>query len=314
MSLIAPSMKVLLDTDIGYGTDADDALALAYLLLRPDCELLGITTVGLHSEWRAGLAALMCEQAGKPGIPVAAGADNPLFPNVYWRINPVREKGNDPAPVPSEYSPNRALDLIKKLVDRYPGEITLITIGQFTNLAVLLTAYPETAAALKSVVSMGGRLQYERNRPETECNVMLDPVAAAVVFERTRVSFTLLPIDAARGKGLDADGLRLVLNAAGLPALADACSAWKDTCRKPGLGLADPFTCQAAFEPGLAATERGKLGIRLYDHEIPGGQPFENGEVTGATRFEEEPGGPHLAVKSINADEAHSRLFEVFEA
>jgi len=35
--------KVLLDTDIG--TDIDDAVCLAYLLQRPDCELLGITTV-----------------------------------------------------------------------------------------------------------------------------------------------------------------------------------------------------------------------------------------------------------------------------
>jgi len=44
--------KVLLDTDIG--TDVDDAVALAYLLSRPDCELLGITTVTLC--WRRALA------------------------------------------------------------------------------------------------------------------------------------------------------------------------------------------------------------------------------------------------------------------
>ena len=37
--------KVLLDTDIG--TDVDDAVALAYLLSHPDCELLGITTGNL---------------------------------------------------------------------------------------------------------------------------------------------------------------------------------------------------------------------------------------------------------------------------
>ena len=33
--------KVLFDTDIG--SDIDDALALAYLLKEPRCELLGIT-------------------------------------------------------------------------------------------------------------------------------------------------------------------------------------------------------------------------------------------------------------------------------
>ena len=37
------TQKILLDTDIG--SDIDDAVALAYLLAQPECELLGITTV-----------------------------------------------------------------------------------------------------------------------------------------------------------------------------------------------------------------------------------------------------------------------------
>ena len=36
-------IKIILDTDIG--TDIDDALALAYLLQQPRCELMGITTL-----------------------------------------------------------------------------------------------------------------------------------------------------------------------------------------------------------------------------------------------------------------------------
>ena len=35
--------KVLFDTDIG--SDIDDAVALAYLLAKTQCDLLGITTV-----------------------------------------------------------------------------------------------------------------------------------------------------------------------------------------------------------------------------------------------------------------------------
>lgn len=34
--------KVILDTDIGL--DIDDALALAYLLKNPNCNLMGVTT------------------------------------------------------------------------------------------------------------------------------------------------------------------------------------------------------------------------------------------------------------------------------
>ncbi len=39
----AERLPVLLDTDIG--SDIDDAVALAYLLAQPRCELLGVTTV-----------------------------------------------------------------------------------------------------------------------------------------------------------------------------------------------------------------------------------------------------------------------------
>ena len=47
-------MKLLLDTDIG--SDIDDAICLAYLLAKPECELLGITTVSGERENRGGLA------------------------------------------------------------------------------------------------------------------------------------------------------------------------------------------------------------------------------------------------------------------
>jgi len=40
---VNPTIPILFDTDIG--SDIDDAVALAYLLQEPRCELLGITTV-----------------------------------------------------------------------------------------------------------------------------------------------------------------------------------------------------------------------------------------------------------------------------
>ena len=48
----------LLDTDIG--SDIDDAVALAYLLRQPKCDLLGITTVTGEPEKRASIADAVC--------------------------------------------------------------------------------------------------------------------------------------------------------------------------------------------------------------------------------------------------------------
>ena len=50
-------IKVLFDTDIG--SDIDDAVALAYLVLRQDLQLLGITTATGEAAKRAALARAM---------------------------------------------------------------------------------------------------------------------------------------------------------------------------------------------------------------------------------------------------------------
>ncbi len=56
-------LPVLLDADIG--SDVNDALALAYLLRQPRCELLGVTTVTGEQERRALLADALCRAAGR---------------------------------------------------------------------------------------------------------------------------------------------------------------------------------------------------------------------------------------------------------
>ena len=70
-------IPILLDTDIG--SDIDDAVALAYLLRQPRCELVGITTVTGEVAQRSALAAAVCDAAGRPGIPVHSGAAKPLL-------------------------------------------------------------------------------------------------------------------------------------------------------------------------------------------------------------------------------------------
>ena len=65
-------IKVILDTDIG--TDIDDALALAYLLNQPRCELVGITTLTGQAEIRAQMVSAMLHAAGRTDIPIHIGA------------------------------------------------------------------------------------------------------------------------------------------------------------------------------------------------------------------------------------------------
>lgn len=71
------ALPLLLDTDIG--TDIDDAVALAYLLRQPRCELLGITTVTGEADKRAALADAVCRAAGRTDIPIHVGTQMPLL-------------------------------------------------------------------------------------------------------------------------------------------------------------------------------------------------------------------------------------------
>src|SRR4051794_18365684 len=70
-------VSVLFDTDIG--SNIDDALALAYLLRQPKCQLLGITTVSGPVERRGACAAAVCVAAGRTDVPIHCGASSPLL-------------------------------------------------------------------------------------------------------------------------------------------------------------------------------------------------------------------------------------------
>jgi purine nucleosidase len=64
-----------------------------------------------------------------------------------------------------------------------PGEITLVTLGPMTNLAVALEREPDLPSLLKRLVFMGGAFRVPGNTtPTTEWNIHCDPEAARRVF------------------------------------------------------------------------------------------------------------------------------------
>jgi inosine-uridine nucleoside N-ribohydrolase len=151
-------MKVIVDTDIG--SDIDDALALSYLLAKPGCELLGITTVTGETEKRAMIADALCHYAGRD-IPVYPGASYPL--NIKRPLRPavqaeVLKKWNHKTTFPV----NMAIQFLRDTIYKYPGDITLLTLGPLTNIAGLFTLYPEVPAMLKGIVLMCGYFEQKQ--------------------------------------------------------------------------------------------------------------------------------------------------------
>lgn len=136
-------MRVHLDTD--FGGDTDDAGALAYLLGRPDVELVGITTVADHDGLRAAYVRHLLRLAGRDGVPVAAGAAVSL--TTGERADPVTgDPRHWPDLPPDPGRPGAALDLLDRGV---AAGASVVGIGPFTNLAPTLATLPSTLAAVQ---------------------------------------------------------------------------------------------------------------------------------------------------------------------
>lgn len=143
--------KILLDTDIG--GDIDDAVCLAYLLRESRCELLGITTVCGQPQRRAAVADAICRSAGRD-IPIAAGLDTTLQPvPVYPTPDGARALERWPH---RAYEKSDAPAFMYRMIRENPHAVTLIGIGNMTNIATLFRTYPDAPGLLKGLYIVNG--------------------------------------------------------------------------------------------------------------------------------------------------------------
>lgn len=253
-------IKLLLDTDIG--GDLDDALALAYLLKQPRCELLGITTVGGQAHRRAELASAVCYAGGRPDIPVHVGAAQP------WLVAEKQPLPEQAAALSESWAYQRfapyntAIGFLRDTIRAQPGEITLLTIGPLTNIGLLFALDPEIPALLKGLMVMGGSLL--ATSQEEEWNIFCDPHAAARVLAGA-VPLTSVGIDVTIACRMGADACRRRLRAAGGPfafvdAMAEVFFQTTET-----VVFHDPLAAALIFEPSLARTRPERLDVELCD-------------------------------------------------
>ena len=85
----------------------------------------------------------------------------------------------------TSFPPEPAVDFLRSTIRAHPGEVTLLTIGPLTNVALLFAADPAIPSLLDSLVSMGG--SYGTGSEEVEWNMHCDPHAAAQVFGTSTV-------------------------------------------------------------------------------------------------------------------------------
>jgi purine nucleosidase len=292
--------KLLLDTDIG--SDIDDAVCLAYLLARPDCELLGVTTVSGEPARRAMLVSAQCQAAGR-NIPIYPGAEAPLM------VEPRQPKSPQSDalarwPHRTRYEGGQAVEFLRSTIRANPGEITLLAIGPLTNIALLFKTDPEIPALLKSFVIMGG--DFRVSPPPNwrghmwEWNIYCDPHAAAMVFASSPVLAVGIEVTTqvvqSKASVREHFAKRTLLQ----PVL-DFAEVWFADAHER-ITFHDPLAAATIFEPGLCTYAHGHIRVSL-----------EAGPDHARTYFMPDPAGPHTVATTVNAEAFFSEYYGAFD-
>jgi purine nucleosidase len=178
------TIPLILDVDTGI----DDSLALLYAAASPEAELVAVTCCSGNTEARqvAVNSQAILELVGRTDVEVALGREVPLVRSLETTPETHGPLGIGYAELPPPSRPLSARHGADALVEearRRPGEITLVTLGPLTNLAVALEHEPALPRLLRRFAFMGGAFTVPGNTtPTTEWNIHCDPDAARIVL------------------------------------------------------------------------------------------------------------------------------------
>lgn len=250
--------RLWIDTD----TASDDAVAILMALRWPDVHVEGISVVAgnVPLEMCSRNARYTVELCGKQ-TPVYEGAPRPLLREPYWAFffhGPDGMGGmNYPEPKrPAEPMP--AVEAIIKAFRESPGEITLVTLGPLTNIALAISIAPDIVQKIPICYMMAGAACTVGNiTPAAEYNVWVDPEAARMVY-LSGIPLVQVGWELCRGEAniveKDYEYIRSLDTVYGHFALdcnrqaVETNRAWLGD---PALPLPDPVTMAIALDPSI---------------------------------------------------------------
>ncbi|MEV7544619.1 nucleoside hydrolase [Streptomyces sp. NPDC089915] len=263
-------VPIIIDCDPGH----DDALAIMLAAADPAVDLLAITTVaGNQTVEKTTLnARRVCTVAGITDVPIAAGCARPLLQPLSVADDVHGESGLDGPRFPEPtvgVVPEHAVELIHRILTEHPEPVTLVPTAPLTNIALLLTRYPESAARIREIVLMGGSTERGNRTPAAEFNVYADPEAADVVF-RSGVPVTMCGLNVTHQAlatpeivaRFEALGTELGSVCAGL--LTYFASAYNRLWGMPHPPLHDPVAVARVIDPAIVECVDAHVAVELH--------------------------------------------------
>ena len=234
--------KVIIDQD-AFGPGGSNLQAILMVVQAPDVDVLGVAIESGDGWQKENVAHTlrMLELIGRPDVPVLGGATYPLvnseeetrrWERLYGKLaykgawmdawpsyNTVNRPHYHPAdvvppleegePTTRPASEPAALFIARKLRE-FPGEVTVLAMGPFTNLALASALDPGCAGLAKELIIMGGSFNPDASKldefsmqfihsPRVEFNFRWDPEAARMTLRAGWRRITAVPTDATVG-------------------------------------------------------------------------------------------------------------------
>ena len=286
--------SLITDTD----TASDDAVALMMTLKHPDTQVEAVTVVAGNVPVGMGVqnALYTLEILGK-NVPVYQGAETPMFGPLRTAQDVHGGDGMGDVGLPllgREPAPEHAVDVLAEAVSRRPGELTLVTLGPLTNVAIALLRDPSFAEKVGEYVLMGGASDHHGNTtPVAEFNVWVDPEAARIVFE-SGMNIKMVGWDVSRKYAVMDREDSARLRDAGTP-LAEFCvdiqkvvGEWAAANTElEGYDLPDPVAMAVALDPSVATkTKRRFVAVETGGRLCRGQTVVDHQEITGVAASE----------------------------
>ena len=152
-----------------------------------------------------------------------------------------------------------AVPFLRSIIRRYPGEVTIVAIGELTNIAALLRNDPSVVGDIGRIALMGGSVArgYDPGSPpQPEWNIRSNIAAAREVFD-SGIPLIVAPLDVTAMLKLDAAGRQRVFGQS--KPLGDALAALYRLWGKETPTLYDPMAVAMLVRQGICRSQRCAL-------------------------------------------------------
>lgn len=176
--------NIIIDCDPGH----DDVMALLVALAHRDkLNILGVTTVA-GNQTLDRVTNNLCKIYTYLGLstPVASGAAKPLMRELVSAGEVHGRTGLDGFQFPEptfKIDSTNAITFMRDKIMNADGKVILVPTAPLTNIALLISTFPEVKEQISEISLMGGSIYAGNTTAHGEFNIYVDPEAAKIVFD-----------------------------------------------------------------------------------------------------------------------------------